>query len=131
MSIVDRLVHAWDAFKGRDPTNVPKDLGYSYSNRPDRSRYTSGNERTIVAAVLNKIAMDCASIRLEHCKLDEQERYLETIESSLNDCLTTSANIDQTGRAFVQDIVASMLDEGVVAIVPTKSNFNPDRKSVV
>ena len=128
MSIVDRLVHAWDAFKGRDPTNVPKNLGYGYSVRPDRPRYTSGNERTIIAAVLNKIAMDCASIRLEHCRLDDQNRYMETISSSLNDCLTVSANIDQTGRAFVQDIVASMLDEGVVAVVPTKADFNPNNK---
>ena len=128
MSIVDKLVHAWDAFKGRDPTNVPKDLGYGYSIRPDRPRYTSGNERTIIASVLNKIAMDCASIRLEHCKLDDQERYMDTIDSSLNECLTVSANIDQTGRAFVQDIVASMLDEGVVAVIPTKADFNPNLK---
>lgn len=126
MSIVDRLVHAWDAFKGRDPTSIPKDLGVSYSTRPDRPRYTCGNERTIIAAVLNKIAMDCATIRLEHCRLDEQGRYLETIKSSLNDCLTVSANIDQTGRAFVQDAVASMLDEGVVALVPTKADYNPN-----
>lgn len=128
MSIIDKLVHAWDAFKGRDPTNVPKDLGYGYSTRPDRPRYTSGNERTIIASVLNKIAMDCASIRLEHCKLDDQERYMDTIDSSLNECLTVSANIDQTGRAFVQDIVASMLDEGVVAVIPTKADFNPNLK---
>lgn len=128
MSIIDKLVHAWDAFKGRDPTNVPKDLGYGYSTRPDRPRYTSGNERTIIASVLNKIAMDCASIRLEHCKLDDQERYMDTIDSSLNECLTVSANIDQTGRAFIQDIVASMLDEGVVAVIPTKADFNPNLK---
>lgn len=127
MSIVDRLVHAWDAFKGRDPTEVPKDLGYSYSTRPDRARYTGGNERTIIAAVLNKIAMDCATIKLEHCRLDEQDKYLETLDTSLNECLQVSANIDQTGRAFMQDVVASMLDEGVVAIVPTKSNFNPNK----
>ena len=126
MSIVDRLVHAWDAFKGRDPTDVPKDLGISYSTRPDRPRYTGGNERTIIAAVLNKIAMDCASIRLEHCRLDDQDRYLETMDTSLNECLAVSANIDQTGRAFIQDVVGSMLDEGVVAVVPTKADLNPN-----
>ena len=124
MGVLDFLVHAWDAFKGRDPTSVPKDIGYSSYSRPDRQRYTRGNERTIVASVLNKIAVDCATIRLEHVRLDDQEKYIETIDSSLNECLKVSANIDQSGRAFLQDVVASMLDEGVVAVVPTKCDFN-------
>ena len=98
MSIVDRLVHAWDAFKGRDPTEVPKDLGYSYLSRPDRARFSGGNEGTLIAAVLNKIAMDCATIKLEHCRLDEQDKYLETIDSSLNECLQVSANIKNIER---------------------------------
>lgn len=128
MGVLDFLVHAWDAFKGRDPTSVPKDIGYSSYSRPDRQRYTRGNERTIVASVLNKIAVDCATIRLEHVRLDDQEKYIETIDSSLNECLKVSANIDQSGRAFLQDVVASMLDEGVVAVVPTKCDFNPNIK---
>ena len=128
MGVLDFLVHAWDAFKGRDPTSVPKDIGYSSYSRPDRQRYTRGNERTIVASVLNKIAVDCATIRLEHVRLDDQEKYVETIDSSLNECLKVSANIDQSGRAFLQDVVASMLDEGVVAVVPTKCDFNPNIK---
>lgn len=128
MGVLDFLVHAWDAFKGRDSTSVPKDIGYSSYSRPDRQRYTRGNERTIVASVLNKIAVDCATIRLEHVRLDDQDKYIETIDSSLNECLKVSANIDQSGRAFLQDIVASMLDEGVVAVVPTKCDFNPNFK---
>lgn len=128
MGVLDFLVHAWDAFKGRDPTSVPKDIGYSSYSRPDRQRYTRGNERTIVASVLNKIAVDCATIRLEHVRLDDQDKYIETIDSSLNECLKVSANVDQSGRAFLQDIVASMLDEGVVAVVPTKCDFNPNFK---
>lgn len=128
MGVLDFLVHAWDAFKGRDPTSVPKNIGYSSYSRPDRQRYTRGNERTIVASVLNKIAVDCATIRLEHVRLDDQEKYVETIDSSLNECLKVSANIDQSGRAFLQDVVASMLDEGVVAVVPTKCDFNPNIK---
>ena len=128
MGVIDRLVHAWDAFKGRDPTNVPQNIGYSSYTRPDRPRFMRGNERSIVAAVLNRIAMDCASIRLEHVRLDDDGKYIETIKSSLNDCLKVSANIDQTGRAFIQDAVASMLDEGVVALVPVKCDFNPNIK---
>lgn len=130
MGIVDRLIHAWDAFKGRDPTGIPKevDIGYGSYSRPDRPRYTRGNERTMVAAVLNRIALDCAAIGIEHVRLDDQKRFLEDINSSLNECLTVSANIDQSGRAFLQDVVMSMLDEGVVAVVPTKSDFNPNLK---
>ena len=130
MGIVDRLIHAWDAFKGRDPTGIPKevDVGYGSYSRPDRTRYTRGNERTMVAAVLNRIALDCAAIGIEHVRLDDQKRFLEDINSSLNECLTVSANIDQSGRAFLQDIIMSMLDEGVVAVVPTKSDFNPNLK---
>lgn len=130
MGIVDRLIHAWDAFKGRDPTGIPKevDIGYGSYSRPDRPRYTRGNERTMVAAVLNRIALDCAAIGIEHVRLDDQKRFLEDINSSLNECLTVSANIDQSGRAFLQDVIMSMLDEGVVAVVPTKSDFNPNLK---
>ena len=94
-------------------------LGPGYSYRPDRNRYSRGNERSIITAVFNRIAMDVAQMDVQHVRLDENDRYIETIDSGLNNCLTVEANIDQTGRGFLQDVVASMLDEGVVAIVPT------------
>lgn len=120
-----RLIHAWNAFLGRDPTSGYRDIGVSYSNRPDRVRFSRGNERSIVTSLFNRIAMDVSSIDIKHVRLDENERYTETIESGLNNCLTTEANLDQTGRAFVQDVVMSMLDEGCVAIVPTDTTLDP------
>lgn len=120
-----RLIHAWNAFLGRDTTSGYRDIGVSYSNRPDRVRFSRGNERSIVTSLFNRIAMDVSSIDIKHVRLDENERYTETIESGLNNCLTTEANLDQTGRAFVQDVVMSMLDEGCVAIVPIDTTLDP------
>lgn len=119
----DRLQHAWNAFLNKDPTKY-RDLGASYGSRPDRIRLTRGNERTTITSVYNRIALDCAAIDVKHIKLDERGRYIETKESGLNNCLTLEANIDQTGRAFIQDIVMSMMDEGVVAVVPIDTNVD-------
>ena len=125
MEIFDRLQHAWNAFMNKDPTYNYQGVGMGYSYRPDRPRLTRGNERSIINSIFNKIALDVASIDIVHCKLDENNRYIETIDSGLNNCLTLEANIDQTGRAFIQDIVMSMLDEGSVAIVPVDTTLNP------
>ena len=124
LTIGSRLKHAWNAFMNRDPTYY-KDYGSSYSYRPDRVRFTRGNERTIVTAIYNRIALDVASISIKHVRLDDDGRFTEEIESGLNNCLTLESNIDQSGRAFVQDIVMSMLDEGSVAIVPVDTTFDP------
>lgn len=124
MGFFDRLQHGWNAFMNRDPTNF-QNFGVGYSYRPDRPRLTRGNERSIVTSVYNRIALDVAAINIKHCRLDENNRFISTIESSLNNCLNLEANIDQTGRAFIQDVVMSMLDEGCVAIVPIDTTFNP------
>lgn len=123
MSIISRVQGAWNAFMNRDPT-------YNYlqaasSIRPDRVRFTRGNERSIVTAVYNRIGIDVAAINIEHVKLDDNGRFLSVKESGLNNCLTTEANVDQTGRAFIQDVVMSMLDEGHVAIVPVETTSDP------
>lgn len=121
-----RLKHAWNAFvNNRDPTISHRDIGGGYSYRPDRPRLTRGNERSIVTSVYNRIALDTAAIRIQHCKLDENGRLVSTMNSKLNNCLTLEANIDQTARAFIQDAVMSMLDEGCVAIVPVETTLNP------
>ena len=120
-----RLKHAWNAFRNRDPTSLYRDYGYSYSYRPDRVRFTRGNERTIITSIYNRIAIDIASVDIKHCRLDENNRFIEEINSGLNSCLNLEANLDQTGRAFKQDIVMSMFDEGCVAIVPTDTTANP------
>ena len=125
MEIFDRIQHAWNAFMNKDPTYNYQGVGMGYSYRPDRPRLTRGNERSIINSIFNKIALDVASIDIVHCKLDENNRYIETIDSGLNNCLTLEANIDQTGRAFMQDVVMSMLDEGSVAIVPVDTTINP------
>ena len=125
MEIFDRLQHVWNAFMNKDPTYNYQGVGMGYSYRPDRPRLTRGNERSIINSIFNKIALDVASIDIVHCKLDENNRYIETIDSGLNNCLTLEANIDQTGRAFIQDVVMSMLDEGSVAIVPVDTTINP------
>lgn len=123
MAFTDRLKHAWNAFvSNKDPTVI---TGGSYGRRPDRPRFTRGNERTIVTSVYNRIALDVASVNVEHVRLDEQDRFLEMIDSGLNNCLTLEANIDQTSRAFLQDVVMSMMDEGCVAIVPTVTTTSP------
>lgn len=120
-----RLQHAWNAFMGRDPAPIRYDIGYGSSYRPDRMRFSRGNERSIVTSVYNRIATDVAEIDIKHVRVDVDGRYRETLYSGLNNVLTLDANIDQTGRAFVRDIVMSMFDEGVVAVVPTDTTINP------
>lgn len=122
-----RLRHAWNAFRNRDPTDQFKDIGASYYYRPDRVRLSRGNERSIVTSIYNRIAIDVASIDIKHCRLDDNERFLSEIDSNLNSCLTLEANIDQTARAFRQDIVMSMFDEGCVAIVPVDTTLDPNK----
>lgn len=127
-SFGDRLFHAWNAFLNRDPTpeQLPVNQEISYSVfRPDRIRLTRGNERTIVNAIINRMALDIASINLRHVRLDENGRYTETINSDLNNCLTVEANKDQTARSFIQDVAMSMFDEGYVAIVPVDTTMDP------
>lgn len=124
-SFGDRLRHAWNAFFNKDPTMRNVDLGMSYGYRPDRTRFSRGNERTIVTSIYNRIALDVASLQIKHVKLDENERFSSEIKSSLNECLTLSANTDQTARAFWQDAVISMFDEGVVALVPVDTTDDP------
>ena len=126
MGISDRLQHAWNAFMNRDPTYNYQDLGNSYSIRPDRPRFTRGNERSIVTSVYNRIALDVSAISIQHVRLDDDGRFKEQMNTSLNNCLTLSANTDQTGRAFIQDAVMSMLDEGCVAIVPIDTTTDPN-----
>ena len=126
MGLTDRLQHAWNAFaNNRDPTSYYPHVGASYSYRPDRPRLSRGNERSIVTSVYNRIALDVAAINIQHCKLDKSGRFDSVIDSKLNNCLTLDANIDQTGRSFIQDVVMSMLDEGCVAIVPVDTTFDP------
>lgn len=126
MGLFDKLKHSWNAFvNNRSPTNYYNDVGYSYSYRPDRVRFTRGNERSIVTSVYNRIALDASSIDIKHVRLDENGRFISVIDSGLNNCLTIEANIDQTGRALKQDIVMSMMDEGCIAIVPVDTTINP------
>lgn len=126
-SFGSRLKHAWNAFTNKDPTGFyRRDLGSAYYYRPDRPRMTRGNERSIVTSIFNRIALDVASLDIKHCRLDGSGRYLEDMDSSLNNCLTIESNIDQTPRAFIQDVVLSMFDEGCVAIVPVDTTINPD-----
>lgn len=124
-SFGSRLKHAWNAFMNRSPTYRTADYGASYSYRPDRPRLTRGNERSIVTSVYNRIAMDVAAISIQHVRLDANGRFLSAMDSGLNRCLTLEANLDQTGRGFVQDIAMSMMDEGVVAIVPVDTTVDP------
>lgn len=124
-SLGDRLKHAWNAFFNKDPTNHYHDLGMSYTYRPDRHRFTRGNERTIVTSIYNRIALDVAQIKIQHVQLDENERFSKVIKSGLNECLTLSANADQTGRSFIHDAVISLFDEGVVALVPVDTSVDP------
>lgn len=125
-TIGSRFKNAWNAFFSRDPTPIFDDSGNSSSYRPDRYRPTRGNERSIITAINNRIAIDVAAIPIRHVRLDEDGGYLNTIDSGLNNCLNLEANLDQTGRAFIQDAVLSMLDEGCVALVPTVTDVNPD-----
>lgn len=128
-SIGSRLKHAWNAFFNKDPTPTKWDYGASYAYRPDRPRLTRGNERSIVTAIYNRIALDVSALIMKHCRLDENGRYSEDVDSKFNRCLTIEANLDQTARAFKQDIVMSMLDEGCVAVVPIDTNSDPQKGS--
>lgn len=127
-SLGSRLKHAvWNAFYSRDPTYSYRNIGSSYSYRPDRPRFSRGNEKSIVTSVYNRIALDVAAIDIKHVKLDKDGRYEETIDSGLNNCLSLEANIDQTGRAFIQDVVMTMFDKGCVAIVPVDTTLDPEK----
>lgn len=125
MGLIDRIQHSWNAFMNKDPTDYYKDSGMSYSYKPDRPRLSRGNERSIATAVYNRIAIDASQVSIKHVRLDENERYIETLNTGLNNCLTLEANIDQTHRSFIQDTVLSLLDEGCVAIVPIDTTINP------
>ena len=124
-TLIDRLKNSWNAFRNRDPTMFYNEPGMSYTYRPDRVRFSRGNERTIATSVFNKIAMDVAAVDIRHCRVDGNGRYIEDVKSDLNECLTLEANIDQTHRAFRQDVVMSMFDEGAVAIVPIEAKGDP------
>lgn len=134
-SITQRLQHAWNAFRNnRDPTDdvgavynspSPVTVGFSSSSRPDRLRLTKGKDRSIITAIYNRIAVDTSAVKIKHVRIDENEQYVETIKSNLNECLTLSANTDQTGRQLIQDAVMSMFDEGCVALVPVDTDINP------
>lgn len=128
MSFITRIQNGWNAFIGRDPTKIAKEYSYgiSSSRRLDRTTLTGGIERSIVSAVYNKIANDVAQVSIIHAILDDNDKYLETVNDPLNKCLTLEANLDQTGRAFILDIVLSMFDEGAVAVVPVDTDKNPD-----
>ena len=126
MGFSNRLYHAWNAFLNKDPTSYYQNLGISYSNRPDRPRLSQGNERSIVTSIFNRIALDVASLTIQHVRLDGEGRFLEVIDSGLNECLTVEANIDQSAQAFMQDVVLSMFDEGCVAIVPIDTTIDPN-----
>ncbi len=119
-----RLKKAWNVFMNRDPT--PAYTGYGFSYSPSRNRVTTGREKTIITSIYNRIAMDAAAVDVKHVRIDDNGRYLETLNSGLNYCLTVEANIDQTSRSFLQDAVLSMLDDGCVALLPVDTDTNPD-----
>lgn len=129
MSLGSRLKHAWNVFTEREYIGPRLDLGLGRSYRPDRPVFSRGNERSIITSVYNRIALDVAAISIQHVRLDEEGRFTSVMKSSLNNCLSLEANIDQTGRALVQDIVQSMLDEGCVAIVPIDTDIDPETGS--
>lgn len=128
-SIGSVIMHRWNAFRNKNQVEEPlvttQNLGFVSSENPARVRLSSSSERSIISTVTNRIAMDVASFDFNHVKVDQNGRYQETIDDSLNQCLTVEANKDQTGRALIQDIVQSMFDEGVVAVVPIETTVNP------
>ena len=126
MGLIERVQRGWNAFRNRDPTFNFQNSGEISYYRPDRPRFTRGNERSIVTSVYNRIALDASSICIQHVRLDNNGRFSSVIDSGLNNCLTLDANIDQTGRAFIQDAVMSMLDEGCVAIFPVETDVDPE-----
>ena len=125
MGFAERVRNGWNAFRNRDPTMLYREPGMSYTYRPDRPKFSRGNERTIATSVFNKIAIDVAAVDIRHCRVDKNGRYVEDINSDLNECLTLEANIDQTHRAFRQEAVMSLFDEGVIAIVPIETKGDP------
>lgn len=129
MSLGARLKHAWNVFTANETVGARWDIGPSYFYRPDRPIFSRGNERSIITSVYNRIALDVAAITIQHVRLDDEGRFTSVMNSSLNDCLSLEANLDQTGRAFIQDIVQSMLDEGCVAIVPVDTDDDPEEGS--
>ena len=129
MNLVDRFKKSWNAFMDRDSNNRHESYSYGSHSRPDRIKLTRGNERSIITAVFNRIALDVAAVSIRHCRLDDSERFKEIIDSSLNNCLTLEANMDQTSRAFLQDAVMSMFDDGCVALVPVDTSINPNDNS--
>ena len=131
-NFTDRLQHAWNAFMNKDPTSIKNFNEVSYGwYRPDRPHFTRGNERSIVNAIYNRMALDAAAVDIKHVRLDQNGNYVELIDSGLNECLSVSANIDQTGRALVQDIVMSLLDEGCIAVVPTDTKIDPKKSATL
>lgn len=126
MSIIDRLKRSWNAFVGRDPTVQYNNYGSSSFYRPDRVRLGHTATKSIVTTIYNRIAVDCSMVDIKHVRLDENDRYIETIDSDLNNALSTSANIDQTGQALIRDLVISLFDEGCVAVVPTLTDIDPN-----
>lgn len=126
MDLATRIKRGWNAFRNRDPTYEFADYGESYYRRPDRPIFTRGNERSIATSVYNRIALDASSISIRHVRLDKDGRFSSVMESGLNSCLNLDANLDQTGRAFIQDAVMSMLDEGCVALVPVVTDVDPN-----
>lgn len=126
----ERLKHAWNAFANRDPTEDYKPLGVSYYSSPNhRAAFYFGRDKSIISSIYTRIGIDCAAIDIKHVRLDENDCYIETIKSSLNDCLSIEANKDQNGRAFIQDLVMSMCDEGCVAVVPIDTSINPNKNN--
>lgn len=125
-SLRSRIKSAWNVFMNKDPSREFRDTGIGYSYRPDRPRFSRGNERSIVTSVYNKIALDVAAVAIRHVRLDDNGRYLEDIDSGLNNCLSLEANLDQTGRALIQDLVMSMFDEGCVALIPVDTDTDPE-----
>lgn len=135
-SFMSRVKNAWNAFTSRDPPNNPdpyqiqyRQQGYTYTDRPDRPRFTRGNERSIVTSIYNRIAVDCAQISIKHVRVDADNRFVSEINSGLNSCLTLEANKDQAARAFLMDAYMSLLDEGCIAIVPIDTDVDPGREN--
>lgn len=124
--LMTKIKRGWNAFKNRDPTVIYRDYGPSYSSRPDRLRLTRGNEKTIVTALFNRVAIDISQLDFRHCQLDKENRFEDELDTELNKRFTVEANIDQTPRELLVDIVMSMFDEGVVAVVPVETDVDPD-----
>lgn len=128
-NVFSRLKHSWDVFRNKDPTWINYNAVLSHGSRPDRPHFRYGVDQTIISAIYTRIAIDCSTIDIRHCRVDEKGRFKETIKSGLNDCLTLRSNIDQTSNSFILDVVMSLCDEGCVAIVPVDTTINPAQSS--